>query len=110
MDVGSMRRSQPVAFTPAVVPDTSVVESRFLVDWSDAHRVSTFPADPAFPSGCSIDVALDAPRACRVELPYPASRCGMWVVTCQQCDYAIALATTGRSDDPRSVRVPCRVS
>lgn len=109
LGIGAMRRGRPVAFTPAVVPDTPAAESRFLIDWADGHRVSTYPADPAFPSGCSIDVALDAVRACRVELPYPASRCGMWVVTCRRCDYSIALATTGRADDPSSARLPCRV-
>jgi hypothetical protein len=84
--------------------------ARFAIDWVDQHREASYPADPTYLNGSAIDVALDAPRACRVELPCPAARCGLWVVTCRACGYAIALATAGRADDPRSVRVPCRVS
>jgi hypothetical protein len=108
---GSMRRRQPVAFTipPASLdPDAPIAEQRFTLDWIDQQRVSPYPADPTYPEGCAIDVALDAGRACRVELPCPAARCGLWVVTCRACGYAIALATAGRADDPRSVRVPCK--
>lgn len=107
VEAGSMRRGQPAAFVQAPDPDVPV-ESRFLIDWCDGHRGSDYPADPAFPNGTAIDVALDAARACRVELPCPAARCGLWVVTCRQCGYAIALATAGRADDPRSARLPCR--
>lgn len=109
VEAGSMKRGQPVAFTaPSLDPDAPVVESRFLVDWVDGHREATFAADAAYPDGTAIDVALDATRACRLELPYPAARCGLWVITCRRCAYSIALATAGRRDDPRSVRVPCR--
>jgi hypothetical protein len=75
----------------------------------DGHREASLPPDPAYPNGAAIDVALDAPRACRVELPCPAARCGMWLVVCRECGFAIALGTTGQADDPRSVRVPCRL-
>jgi hypothetical protein len=106
---GTMRRGQPVAFNPPPLdPDAPSVESRFLIDWVDQHRVSLYPADSSFPNGVAIDVALDAPRACRVELIYPAARCGMWVITCRACGFSVALSTAGRADDPRSVRVPCR--
>jgi hypothetical protein len=107
---GTMRRGQPVAFSAASPdPDAPIAEPRFLVDWVDQHHESTYPPDPAYPSGTAIDVALDAQRACRVELVYPAERCGLWVITCRACGYSIALATAGRADDPCSVRVPCQV-
>ena len=83
-------------------------DSRFLIDWVDQHRNATAPPDPAYPSGAAIDVALDAARACRLELRYPAERCGVWVITCRLCGYAIALETTGQADDPCSVRLPCK--
>lgn len=92
---------------PSVISDQAT-EPRFLVDWVDQHRETDRPADPNYPDGCAIDVAMDAPHACRLELPCPAARCGLWVVTCRACGFAITLATTGRSDDPRSLRVPCR--
>lgn len=109
VEAGSMQRGQPAAFTaPVSDPDALPVESRFLVDWCDGHRESTYPADAGYPNGTAIDVALDATRACRLELPYPAARCGLWVITCRQCAFSIALSTSGRADDPRSARLPCR--
>lgn len=96
-------------------PDTRVdrtsdwpLESRFFVDWVDGHRVDIEASDPAYPDGTPIDVTLGAAKACRVQLVCPAARCGQWVITCRLCGYAIALKTTGRSDDPASVRMPCR--
>jgi len=110
IDAGTMRRGQPLMFsTPATPdPDAPSAESRFLVDWVDGHRTSTYAADPSYPAGVAIDVALDAPKACRLELAYPAARCGMWVITCRRCGFAISLSTAGRADDPKSVRVPCK--
>lgn len=108
IEAGSAKRLPPMVF--AERGESVVAGGRFSIGWSDAHREARYPADPAYLNGCSIDVALDAVRACRAELPCPALRCGHWIVVCRVCDYAIALATTGRSDDPRSVRVPCRVS
>lgn len=110
VEAGTARRGQPVAFATPVDPNAPVVESRFAIDWSDGHRETRYPADATYLNGCAIDVALDAPRACRVQLPYPAKGCGHWVVICRVCDYAIALGTAGRRDDPSSVRIPCRGS
>jgi hypothetical protein len=108
MAAGVMRRDQPAPFErPA--EDAPAVESRFLVDWVDQHRTSERPPDPTYPSGCAIDVALDAMKACRLELPWPAERCGIYVVTCRACGFSIALKTTGRADDPRTLRVPCKL-
>jgi hypothetical protein len=108
-EAGTMQRGQPLAFSAvSLEPGAPVAESRFLVDWVDQHREASYPADSAYPNGSAIDVALDAPHACRVELPYPAARCGLWVVTCRVCGFAIALSTSGRADDPRSARLPCR--
>ena len=112
VDAGTMRRDQPAAFARSGVvedPGAPIAESRFLVDWVDQHHETTRPADPNYPLGTAIDVALDATRACRLELRCPAARCGLWVITCRVCSYAIALSTTGRADDPRSVRVPCKL-
>jgi hypothetical protein len=108
IDAGTAKRGQPVAFA-ASGSAPAMGSARFSIDWSDAHREPTYPADPAYPNGHAMDVALDAPQACRAELPYPAARIGTWIVHCRVCGYRIALATTGRSDDPRSVRVPCRL-
>ena len=110
LDAGTMRRDQPVAslFGPVTLPPDGP-ERRFSADWIDSQREATHSADPAYPQGVAIDVALAAQRACRIELPYPAARSGVWVVVCKACGYAIALGTAGLADDPRSVRVPCRL-
>jgi hypothetical protein len=105
---GFARRDQPAGPDAAGLPPDPP-SSGILVDWVDQHRPPKHPPDPAWPNGAAIDVALNALRACRLELPYPAARCGLWVITCKQCGYAMSLATTGQADDPRSVRVPCRL-
>lgn len=101
------RRHQPTAFAEAAATPQPG-GARFSVDWIDADREATYPADPGYPNGVAIDVALDAPHACRVELPWPAARVGQWVVVCRECGFAVALETAGRCDDPQSVRMPCR--
>jgi hypothetical protein len=110
-EAGSMRRGQPAVFakaSEALPAEGPVATPRFAIDWIDRHREPRYPADPSYPNGTAIDVALDALKACRVELHYPAARCGMWLVRCLVCGFAIALETTGRRDDPRSVRVACK--
>jgi hypothetical protein len=107
VQAGTARRHQPARLAESAA-NPAPGASRFGVDWIDGHRAATYPADPGYPNGVAIDVALDAVRACRAELPYPAARCGLWVLRCTLCGYAIALATAGRKDDPRTVRLPCR--
>ena len=106
---GWMRRDQPPAALFDALPPVPPAESRFRVNWVDAGHDSTQPPDPTYPNGCAIDVALDAVHACRLTLPCPAARCGIWVISCRACGFAIALATAGRSDDPRSARLPCKL-
>lgn len=108
IEAGTAKRGQPLAFSTPPSDPNAPTESRFLTDWVDQHRESTYPANPSYPHGSAIDVALDAAHACRVQLPWPAARCGLWVVTCRACGYAISLTTAGRADDPRSVRMPCK--
>jgi hypothetical protein len=108
IEAGKMRAGQPTAVSVPSDPDAAIAEPRFLIDWVDQHRESRYPPDPSFRNGVAIDVALDAAQACRVQLAYPAERCGIWVITCRVCGYSVALGTAGRADDPVSVRVPCR--
>ena len=112
LDSGQRSSGQRSAVQWSAVSDQkpAAAESRFLIDWVDLHRESTEPADPAYPDGSAIDVALDAPHACRLQLPCPAARCGQWLITCRDCRFYIALATAGRADDPKSVRLPCRLA
>jgi hypothetical protein len=77
------------------------------ITWVDGGREARHPADPAHPDGVDLDLAVGAERSCRVELPYPARRCGMYVVTCGTCGRNVVVTAAGRRDDPRSVAIAC---
>jgi hypothetical protein len=79
----------------------------FSIKWIDYHREPQCAPDPAYPTGVDLNVAEGMP-SCFVKLPYPAKRCGMYIVECQTCGYRIAVTTAGRPDDPRSVQFPCK--
>lgn len=64
--------------------------------------------DPNFPDG--IDIEVGNPLvSCKVDIPYPAPECGLWIVRCEVCGFSMALTAAGRPDDPRSVRLPCAI-
>lgn len=82
----------------------------FKIDWIDHKREPKCAPDPAFPNGKDLDGAkeLGVPT-CKVELPYPAKRCGLYYVECNICGYTAAITTAGRPDDPRSALIPCKM-
>lgn len=82
--------------------------TNFLITWIDNMREPQCAPDPAYPLGIDIDFAKDVLTSCKVMLPYPARRCGVYIVTCKTCSYAGACTTAGRPDDPRSMRMPCK--
>lgn len=82
---------------------------RFDIEWLDAGREPHCPPDPDYPNGKDIDAAVGARRACEVLLKYPAKRCGAYTIECRLCRLRTAVTTTGRPDDPRSVRLPCKI-
>jgi hypothetical protein len=83
----------------------------FKVEWVDDGRESIAPANPHFPDGIEIDGRRnrEAP-SCKTDLPYPAARCGHYVIECGKCGLRIVLTTAGRRDDPRSVQMNCKLS
>jgi hypothetical protein len=84
-------------------------EQHFIVAWQDRHREPQDKPDPAYPEGVDLDISKGA-TSCKVLLPYPAARCGFYVVRCTLCDFSVAITTAGRPDDPRSVTIPCAIS
>lgn len=78
------------------------------VTWYDAGRYPRGKADPAFPNGLDIDISAGAARSCVVQLPYPAKRCGHYMLACEKCGLTGIVTTAGRRDDPRSVKVACK--
>lgn len=77
------------------------------IRWIDRECEPQWPADPAFPAGVDIDMSRGAKHACTVTLPYPARRCGLYIIECD-CGHQIAVTTAGRADDPRSLRLACK--
>jgi hypothetical protein len=83
------------------------MKGQFKVVWIDRHREPQCPADPRYPRGIDIP-NLSGKRCCRAAVPYPAQRCGLWIVTCRLCGATFAATTAGRIDDPRTVPVVCK--
>jgi hypothetical protein len=82
--------------------------TEFRIEWVDGERAPSGVPDPRYPEGVNLDIAAGRSPNCQVGLPYPAPRCGFFVVTCDFCGVRIAVTTAGRPDDPRSVRIACQ--
>lgn len=84
--------------------------SELQVYWIDRGREPKCAPNPDFPDGMDADLSLGAERTCSTALPYPAKRCGLWLVKCSVCGITVAITTAGRPDDPRSAKVPCKIT
>lgn len=85
------------------------MEQALTVEWIDSGREPQCAADPDFPDGKNIDASMGAGRSCSRDLPYPAKRCGYFIVRCTICGMSVAVTTAGRPDDPRSIKLACRL-
>ena len=81
--------------------------SALLVEWLDGGREPQCAPNPKYPNGLDADASAGAKETCKIALPYPAKRCGLYVVRCPICGIKVAVTTAGRADDPRSVTVAC---
>lgn len=82
--------------------------SHFRIDWIDGGREPQCPPDPLYPDGKDLLLPDEIDPKCRVLLPYPAARIGMYYVECLTCGTNIMVTTAGRPDDPRLVEIPCK--
>jgi hypothetical protein len=82
--------------------------NRLVVTWLDAKREPQNPADPRYPDGIDIDMTSGATKWCNTALPYPAKRCGSYLIECRICRMTVVVTTAGRADDPRSVKIACK--
>lgn len=80
-------------------------DGQFAITWHDSGREPQCPPNPAYPSGIDLDAAFEG--ACETALPYPAPRCGHYLVVCRRCGLRVGVTTAGRPDDPRSLKVNC---
>jgi hypothetical protein len=84
-------------------------DEQFKVTWVDAGREPSQMPNPEFPDGIDIVGADLEKRHCKVELPYPANRCGYYRIECRVCGVRIGVTTAGRYDDPRSATFNCKL-
>jgi hypothetical protein len=87
--------------------DMSRDVSTIKITWIDHGREPRHPADPRYPDGVDVDLSNGAARTCRVALPYPAPRCGLYAISCGSCGRSVLVTVAGRRDDPRSVAIAC---
>jgi hypothetical protein len=80
------------------------------VAWVDRGREPQCLPNPAYPNGIDVDCSGGAAATCETPLPYPAKRCGHFIVHCETCGQTIVVTTAGRPDDPRSVKMACQIS
>jgi hypothetical protein len=82
------------------------------VEWVDDHREPRHPPNPRYPDGIDLDIAgpSEAPSCFTYLRPYPTPRCGYFVVSCETCGLKAIVSTAGRPDDPRSLRVRCKLN
>jgi len=85
----------------------------FVVTFIDSGREPQCKPDPRYPKGIDVDLREPDKRAavyphCCYGVPYPAPRCGIYSVKCEKCGLTVAITVAGRTDDPRSVTLPCK--
>ena len=85
------------------------MKDQFIVTWNDAEREPQCAPNPYYPKGIDLDVSHAAVAACTATLPYPAKRCGHYLIECRLCRYRVIVTTAGRPDDPKSVKIPCKL-
>lgn len=83
------------------------MEQAIRVEWIDSGRDPKCAPNPEFPNGMDVDLSNGAPMRCMKLLPYPAKRCGYYVVECTACGLRVGVTTAGRPDDPRTVKLGC---
>jgi hypothetical protein len=80
------------------------------IKWIDRGFEPKNPPDPRYPNGIDLDLSEGASATCLTALPYPAKRCGYFLIACDECDFSGIITTAGRRDDPRSAKIACKVN
>jgi hypothetical protein len=83
--------------------------NHFRIEWEDCGREPQCAPDPAYPEGVDLDASKGQLPSCTITLPYPAKRCGLYVLVCSLCGMTAVCTTAGRIDDPRSVTLACKL-
>jgi len=81
---------------------------KFDIKWIDSGREPKSKPNPNYPNGIDLVDHHPGQKHCKVELPYPAKRCGAYIVKCHKCGFTAVCTTAGRPDDPRSITLGCK--
>src|SRR5215831_13726619 len=84
-------------------------KNQWMINWVDGETEPKNPANPAYPNGIDVEMYKPGQTTCNVKLGYPAKRCGAYHLYCRVCQVGIIVTTAGRRDDPRSVKVACKI-
>jgi hypothetical protein len=82
--------------------------SKFKTEWIDHKREPQCEPNPDYPNGIDADISSGAAVTCTTDLPYPARRCGLYIIECETCGRRIGITTAGRPDDQRTVKLACK--
>lgn len=88
---------------------TPIRNPAIRVTWLDEEREAQHPTNHAYPNGIDVDCSGGAKKTCTQPLPYPAKGCGQHLLVCETCGLKVVITATGRTDDPRSVKVACKL-
>ena len=80
------------------------------VTFLDSGREPQCKSDPKYPDGKAINLGPGGGKTCTRNLPYPAPRCGQYMLTCKTCGFTGMITVAGRPDDPRIITMPCALS
>ena len=80
------------------------------IEWMDFGREPKCPPNPNYPNGIDVDMSDGATVTCTAKLAHPTKRCGAYRVMCRICGATGACTTAGRPDDPRSLKMACKIA
>lgn len=83
--------------------------AKVTVTWIDRHQQPRGLPDPKYPNGRVLNMAIGARKTCSVELDHPTKGCGYYLLVCERCHLRVVVTTAGRVDDPRKVKLACKV-
>lgn len=58
------------------------MKGQFKIEWHDSGREPQCAPNPNYPKGIDLNVAESAINSCVCQLPYPAKRCGTYLIEC----------------------------
>ena len=87
------------------------MSDHFDIRWLDRGGPPKVAPNPAFPDGVDVDASEGAKLTCLVPLPYPTGKAnvGTWMIACTLCRLRVGVTAASRPDDPRSVKLACKI-